>query len=80
MNKKNMHKKMEAYSKLAEEPKQEIKDEYLQEIRKKSFYFVVRQPFGKYQRGEHITDFEEIERIEKENLMSLVIKVNLQKE
>lgn len=79
MKNRNMKKEMEAYKELGEpiSVESEIKSEILQEKRKKQFYFVVRQPFDNYKKGEHIVDPDEVERIEKNRLLSLVMKVNL---
>jgi hypothetical protein len=76
---KDMKKKMETYKQLADpvSEKAEVKADILQEKRKKTFYFVVRQPFDNYKQGDHVLDPDEIERIEKQRLLSLVMKVNL---
>jgi len=73
MNKQEKIKKsLELYKELSKEIN-EANDEAKQ---KKNFYFVVRQPFDNYQRGDHITEINEIERIEKQRLLNLVMKVN----
>ncbi len=52
------------------------KIEVAEKKRKKNFYFVVREPFDNYIKGQKISTDREIERIQKQNLLGLVMKVN----
>jgi hypothetical protein len=53
-----------------------ITEAQAEEIKEKSFYFIVRQDFGSYKKGERITGYDEIEEIENKKSMNLVMKVN----
>ncbi|HEV2917552.1 MAG TPA: hypothetical protein VGW78_07465 [Candidatus Babeliales bacterium] len=75
MKVKNINQQMEVYKELGEE--KDSKNESKPEEPKKSFYFVVRQPFDNYKKGDHVIDANEIERIEKQRLLGLVMKVNI---
>jgi hypothetical protein len=76
---KDFVKEMEVYKELASTNEPLIVNELVIKEPQKGFYLIVRQPFDDYKKGDTISGFDAIEKVEKMSALNLCIKVNSNK-